>query len=86
MQFPMFEALVQGCRRVYQLPRAVVYLDDWLAAQPDSVRALVWRRMGDNAATVPNEQQFDLLPDFHLEGLREIVYPIDIRIECQCRT
>ncbi|HJT77170.1 MAG TPA: tetratricopeptide repeat protein [Gemmataceae bacterium] len=39
----ILEALVQGCRRTYQLPRALAYLDAWLSAQPDSVRALVWR-------------------------------------------
>jgi tetratricopeptide (TPR) repeat protein len=39
----ILEALVQGCRRTYQLPRALAYLDAWLGAQPDSVRALVWR-------------------------------------------
>jgi tetratricopeptide (TPR) repeat protein len=39
----ILEALVQGCRRTYQLPRALAYLDTWLGAQPDSVRALVWR-------------------------------------------
>jgi tetratricopeptide (TPR) repeat protein len=39
----ILEALVQGCRRTYQLPRATAYLDAWLTAQPDSVRALLWR-------------------------------------------
>jgi tetratricopeptide (TPR) repeat protein len=39
----ILEALVQGCRRTYQLPKALTYLDTWLAAQPDSVRALLWR-------------------------------------------
>jgi tetratricopeptide (TPR) repeat protein len=39
----ILEALVQGCRRTYQLPRALAHLDTWLGAQPDSVRALVWR-------------------------------------------
>jgi tetratricopeptide (TPR) repeat protein len=39
----ILEALVQGCRRTYQLPRGLAYLDAWLAAQPDSVRALLWR-------------------------------------------
>jgi tetratricopeptide (TPR) repeat protein len=39
----ILEALVRGCRRTYQLPRALAYLDTWLAAQPDSVRALLWR-------------------------------------------
>jgi predicted Zn-dependent protease len=39
----ILEALVQGCRQTYQLPRALAYLDDWLASQPDSARALVWR-------------------------------------------
>jgi predicted Zn-dependent protease len=39
----ILEALVQGCRRTYQLPRALSYLGTWLEAQPDSVRALVWR-------------------------------------------
>jgi tetratricopeptide (TPR) repeat protein len=39
----ILEALVQGCRRTYQLPRALAHLDTWLGVQPDSVRALVWR-------------------------------------------
>jgi predicted Zn-dependent protease len=39
----ILEALAQGCRRTYQLPRALAHLDAWLGAQPDSVRALVWR-------------------------------------------
>jgi tetratricopeptide (TPR) repeat protein len=39
----ILEALVQGCRRTYQLPRALIHLDSWLEAQPDSVRALIWR-------------------------------------------
>jgi tetratricopeptide (TPR) repeat protein len=39
----ILEALAQGCRRTYQLPRALAHLDTWLGAQPDSVRALVWR-------------------------------------------
>lgn len=39
----ILEALVQGCRRTYQLPRALVHLNTWLEAQPESVRALVWR-------------------------------------------
>jgi tetratricopeptide (TPR) repeat protein len=39
----ILEALAQGCRRTYQLPRALAHLDAWLAAQPDSVRALLWR-------------------------------------------
>jgi tetratricopeptide (TPR) repeat protein len=39
----ILEALVQGCRRTYQLPRALAHLDTWLGSQPDSVRALVWR-------------------------------------------
>jgi tetratricopeptide (TPR) repeat protein len=39
----ILEALVQGCRRSYQLPRGLAYLDAWLEAQPDSVRALLWR-------------------------------------------
>jgi tetratricopeptide (TPR) repeat protein len=39
----ILEALVQGCRRTYRLPQALAYLDAWLEAQPDSVRALVWR-------------------------------------------
>jgi tetratricopeptide (TPR) repeat protein len=39
----ILEALVQGCRRTYQLPRALAYLDTWLGVQPDSVRALLWR-------------------------------------------
>jgi tetratricopeptide (TPR) repeat protein len=39
----ILEALVQGCRRTYQLPRGLAYLDTWLEAQPDSIRALLWR-------------------------------------------
>jgi tetratricopeptide (TPR) repeat protein len=39
----ILEALVQGCRRGYQLRRGLAYLDAWLEAQPDSVRALLWR-------------------------------------------
>jgi tetratricopeptide (TPR) repeat protein len=39
----ILEALVQGCRRNYQLPRGLAYLDAWLEAQPESVRALLWR-------------------------------------------
>jgi tetratricopeptide (TPR) repeat protein len=39
----ILEALVQGCRRTYQLARALAHLNTWLGAQPDSVRALVWR-------------------------------------------
>jgi tetratricopeptide (TPR) repeat protein len=39
----ILEALVQGCRRTYQLPKALTYLDTWLGAQPDNVRALMWR-------------------------------------------
>jgi tetratricopeptide (TPR) repeat protein len=39
----ILEALVLGCRRTYQLPRALAYLDTWLGAEPDSVRALLWR-------------------------------------------
>jgi tetratricopeptide (TPR) repeat protein len=39
----ILEALAQGCRRTYQLPRALAHLDTWLLAQPDSVRALLWR-------------------------------------------
>jgi predicted Zn-dependent protease len=39
----ILEALAQGCRRTYQLPRALAHLSTWLEAQPDSVRALVWR-------------------------------------------
>jgi tetratricopeptide (TPR) repeat protein len=39
----ILEALAQGCRRTYQLPRALAHLDAWLGAQPDSVRALAWR-------------------------------------------
>jgi tetratricopeptide (TPR) repeat protein len=39
----ILEALAQGCRRSYQLPRALAHLGTWLTAQPDSVRALLWR-------------------------------------------
>jgi tetratricopeptide (TPR) repeat protein len=39
----ILEALVQGCRRTYQLLRALAHLDTWLRDQPDSVRALLWR-------------------------------------------
>ncbi len=39
----ILEALVQGCRGTYRLPQALAYLDAWLAAQPDSVKALAWR-------------------------------------------
>jgi predicted Zn-dependent protease len=51
----VLEALVQGCRRTYQLPRALTYLDAWLAAQPDSVRALVWR--GETLLLVGRERE-----------------------------
>jgi tetratricopeptide (TPR) repeat protein len=39
----ILEALVQGSRRTYQLPRALAHLDTWLGAQPDSALALAWR-------------------------------------------
>jgi tetratricopeptide (TPR) repeat protein len=39
----ILEALAQGCRRTYRLPQALAYLDIWIGAQPDSVRALFWR-------------------------------------------
>jgi tetratricopeptide (TPR) repeat protein len=39
----ILEALAQGCRRTYQLPRALAHLDTWLGLQPDSARALAWR-------------------------------------------
>jgi tetratricopeptide (TPR) repeat protein len=56
----ILEALVQGCRRTYQMPRALAYLDAWLAAQPDSVRALVWR--GETLLLVGRER--DALADY----------------------
>jgi tetratricopeptide (TPR) repeat protein len=39
----ILEALVQGCRRSYHLPRALAHLNTWLGLQSDSARALVWR-------------------------------------------
>jgi tetratricopeptide (TPR) repeat protein len=39
----ILEALVQGCRRSYRLPRALAWLEKWLKFQPDNVRALLWR-------------------------------------------
>jgi tetratricopeptide (TPR) repeat protein len=56
----ILEALAQGCRRTYQLPRAVAYLDTWLGAQPDSVRALVWR--GETLLLVGRDR--DALADY----------------------
>jgi tetratricopeptide (TPR) repeat protein len=56
----ILEALTQGCRRTYQLPRAVAYLDTWLGAQPDSVRALVWR--GETLLLVGRDR--DALADY----------------------
>jgi tetratricopeptide (TPR) repeat protein len=56
----ILEALVQGSRRTYQLPRALSYLDTWLGFQPDSVRALVWR--GETLLLVGRNQ--DALADY----------------------
>jgi tetratricopeptide (TPR) repeat protein len=56
----ILEALVQGSRRTYQLPRALAYLDTWLGAQPDSVRALVWR--GETLLLLGRER--DALADY----------------------
>jgi tetratricopeptide (TPR) repeat protein len=56
----ILEALAQGCRRTYQLPRALAYLDTWLEAQPDSVRALVWR--GESLLLVGRDR--DALADY----------------------
>jgi tetratricopeptide (TPR) repeat protein len=56
----ILEALVQGCRRTYQLPRALAHLDTWLGGQPDSVRALVWR--GETLLLLGRDQ--DALADY----------------------
>jgi predicted Zn-dependent protease len=56
----ILEALVQGSRRTYQLPRALAYLNSWLGFQPDSVRALVWR--GETLLLVGRNQ--DALADY----------------------
>src|SRR5262249_45683318 len=56
----ILEALAQGCRRTYQLPRALAYLDTLLGAQPDSVRALLWR--GETLLLVGRDR--DALADY----------------------
>src|SRR5262249_3947507 len=56
----ILEALAQGCRRTYQLPRALAHLDAWLGIQPDSVRALVWR--GETLLLVGRDR--DALADY----------------------
>src|SRR5262249_19614441 len=38
--------------------------EHWPNGQAQRVRALVWCRMGENAAAVPDEKKLDLLPDF----------------------
>jgi tetratricopeptide (TPR) repeat protein len=56
----ILEALAQGCRRTYQLPHALAHLDAWLGAQPDSVRALLWR--GETLLLVGRDR--DALADY----------------------
>jgi tetratricopeptide (TPR) repeat protein len=51
----ILEALVQGCRRTYQLPQALGFLEDWLAVQPDSALALGWQ--GETLLLLGREQE-----------------------------
>ncbi len=50
--------------------------DLWPGEQRDLARALVWQRMGDNAASIPSEAQRKKLPRF-LRDLKAFPKPLD---------
>src|SRR5262249_55241516 len=38
--------------------------ETWPGGQANRVRAIIWRRMGENAGNIPDEKKLELLPDF----------------------
>jgi tetratricopeptide (TPR) repeat protein len=48
-----------------ELDRAVAaHPEHWPGGQANRVRALIWRHMGENARSIPDENKLDLLPPF----------------------
>lgn len=56
--------LTNAHRSWQQFEASVATNPSWPAAQANRVRALVWRRMGDNAASMPNDEMMKQLPAF----------------------